>query len=151
MTLFLLVGCAHEIPSFPVTPPADIQLVNNRYNDIPYVSDPEGTDDWKQPFRFLMEGGDCEDYAIAKYYGLHGNHHVAILGGYIMAIDINGNSVEGYHAVLLVDKYWVLDNNFDTIFPLAEYIQNFKFMIIEITDNRRVPKLFMHLQTVPPK
>jgi len=51
-----------------------IKLVNNFFNKIPYVSDLEnyGVDDyWATPIELLVRnGGDCEDYAIAKYFTL---------------------------------------------------------------------------------
>lgn len=51
-----------------------IKLVNSFFNKITYVSDLEnyGVDDyWATPIELLVRnGGDCEDYAIAKYFTL---------------------------------------------------------------------------------
>lgn len=117
-----------------------MELVNAYYNQIEYVSDtPPGNDDWKQPNRFIKEGGDCEDYAIAKYHALKKYHTVAILTGYIWTRETG----HGYHAVLLVDGKYVLDNGFNQILTLEEYIKHYYFNIIEITDDKRKPlKLF---------
>jgi len=51
-----------------------IELVNNFFNRIPFVTDLEhyGVEDyWATPIEFLAtNGGDCEDYALAKYFTL---------------------------------------------------------------------------------
>ena len=51
-----------------------LKLVNDFFNRIPYKLDKRHwgqTDYWATPFEFLGTGaGDCEDYAIAKYYTL---------------------------------------------------------------------------------
>lgn len=50
-----------------------LRAVNNWINRVTYISDEDsrGTSDyWATPFEFLNEGGDCEDYAIAKYLAL---------------------------------------------------------------------------------
>ena len=51
-----------------------LKLVNDFFNQIPYVSDIEhwGIDDyWATPVEMLASnGGDCEDYAIGKYFTL---------------------------------------------------------------------------------
>lgn len=48
--------------------------VNNFFNDIPYFSDREhwgSSDYWATPAEMLgTNGGDCEDYVIAKYFTL---------------------------------------------------------------------------------
>ena len=48
--------------------------VNDFFNKIPYRTDPKHwkkRDYWATPFEFLGSGaGDCEDYAIAKYFSL---------------------------------------------------------------------------------
>lgn len=49
---------------------AQLQLVNRFANRTPYVTDEtlyRRSDYWASPLRFLQLGGDCEDYAIAKY------------------------------------------------------------------------------------
>lgn len=50
-----------------------LQLVNRYMNEHPYVIDPVNyhvLDYWATPKQFLDIDGDCEDYAIAKYYSL---------------------------------------------------------------------------------
>ncbi len=50
-----------------------IEGVNNFLNAIPYIEDIDNygkTDYWSTPIEFLTRGGDCEDFAIAKYASL---------------------------------------------------------------------------------
>ncbi|GAO34718.1 hypothetical protein SCT_0098 [Sulfuricella sp. T08] len=51
-----------------------LEVVNRFFNGVPYVSDLEHwgkTDYWATPLELLASnGGDCEDYAIAKYFTL---------------------------------------------------------------------------------
>lgn len=50
-----------------------IQEVNTKVNARPYVEDIKNwdvNDYWASPVEFLMRGGDCEDFAIAKYFSL---------------------------------------------------------------------------------
>lgn len=53
---------------------AKLELVNNFMNQTPFLSDLEhwGKEDyWATPVEFLStNGGDCEDYSIAKYFAL---------------------------------------------------------------------------------
>lgn len=51
-----------------------LKLVNDFFNNVPYVTDIkhwEQDDYWASPMEFVgTTGGDCEDYAIAKYFTL---------------------------------------------------------------------------------
>lgn len=51
-----------------------LELVNRFFNRLPFVSDLEHWkkfDYWATPTEFLVsDGGDCEDFAIAKYFTL---------------------------------------------------------------------------------
>jgi len=47
--------------------------VNNQMNQIRYIGDQKNwgkSDYWETPIEFLTYGGDCEDFAIAKYVSL---------------------------------------------------------------------------------
>lgn len=62
------------VKMYPVlTPEKKLQFINGFYNRWSSVSDLEnyGKDEyWSTPEEFLEKGGDCEDYAIAKYFAL---------------------------------------------------------------------------------
>ncbi len=50
-----------------------LKLVNNFWNQWPYKQDPvlyKSPDYWATPSEFKKRSGDCEDYAIAKYFTL---------------------------------------------------------------------------------
>lgn len=55
--------------------PLELQMnaINRFFNDIAYVSDLENyaiADYWQTPYELMEHGGDCEDYAVAKYISL---------------------------------------------------------------------------------
>jgi predicted transglutaminase-like cysteine proteinase len=93
-----------------------IREVNSAINRAPYRQDREqfGRDDyWESPLTFARSGGDCEDYAIAKYFVLRllgftdANLRIVVLTRQ------GGNEV---HALLLVrtGQAWLaLDNRQD--------------------------------------
>ncbi len=50
-----------------------LKIVNNFWNQWPYKQDPrayKAPDYWASPAEFRKNSGDCEDYAIAKYFTL---------------------------------------------------------------------------------
>lgn len=52
---------------------AKIKAVNDFINNVKYIEDIDNygkSDYWATPIEFLSKGGDCEDYAIAKYASL---------------------------------------------------------------------------------
>jgi predicted transglutaminase-like cysteine proteinase len=62
-------------PKYKKLPEHDkLELVNNFMNQTPFLSDIQHwgkTDYWATPVEFLStNGGDCEDYSIAKYFTL---------------------------------------------------------------------------------
>ncbi len=90
-----------------------LKAVNNFFNQWPYKNDIAnwGLEDyWATPKEFFKKSGDCEDYAIAKYYALRDlgvpTHKMRIVA--VM------ETIRGIgHAVLVVfvdDKAYVLDS-----------------------------------------
>jgi predicted transglutaminase-like cysteine proteinase len=54
-------------------PTAQLEAVNDYLNKASYITDPVNwrvADYWSAPLEFLTKDGDCEDYAIAKYFSL---------------------------------------------------------------------------------
>lgn len=50
-----------------------INGINNWINSHPYIQDQVNwriSDYWETPYEFMEMSGDCEDYAISKYYSL---------------------------------------------------------------------------------
>lgn len=96
-----------------------LTYVNKYWNSKPYRKDSLNTkykDKWSTPYEFNRYGGDCEDYAIAKYFTLKE------LGIDIedMRIVIIKDSIKGYiHAILAVnldDEVYILDNLKNNVF-----------------------------------
>ena len=90
-----------------------LKRVNQFFNQWPYRTDMEAwgqSDYWANPKEFISKSGDCEDYAITKYYALKD------LGIPVedMRITVLNDSIRGLeHAVLAVDvdgTTYILDN-----------------------------------------
>lgn len=102
--------------------PLRLDRVNRAVNRVTYRDDAENwgrIDYWAAPEEFFVRGGDCEDYAIAKYHSLKGlgfpveELRLLILWDHQRAIA---------HAVLAVGPsgaQLVLDNVRDDVLPLA--------------------------------
>lgn len=90
-----------------------VERVNTMMNAVPYIEDSKNwgrSDYWETPVEFLSRGGDCEDFAIAKYVSLRAlgvpeeRLRVAIVKDILKGVP---------HAVLIVytdDGAVVLDN-----------------------------------------
>ena len=93
--------------------PAKLRYVNSFFNKFPFKDDDEnwGGPHWAAPREFLTKGGgDCEDYAIAKYYALKA---LGVPFGDMFITVVGYPDKAGMHAVLVVldgADYYVLDN-----------------------------------------
>lgn len=100
-----------------------LRQVNDFYNRVPYFSDQEhwGVNDyWATPVEFVASwGGDCEDYAIAKYMTLKdlGIPAERLRITYVRATRIGEtHMVLAYYPAPAADP-WILDNLVDEIQP----------------------------------
>ncbi len=98
--------------------PARLKLVNDYVAETLFVCDPLQwcmEDYWAKPVEFLANGGgDCEDYAIAKYFALRALG-VPDSKLHIMYAQYNSGGVNGAHMVLAYyptpgDEPLILDN-----------------------------------------
>ena len=84
---------------------SELSKINNYYNSFNYVSDTvafDKKDYWQTPLEFEKNKyGDCEDFAIAKFFKLKENK----IDSNIVYCLANGEA----HMVCLVDDY-ILDN-----------------------------------------
>ncbi|WP_423680148.1 transglutaminase-like cysteine peptidase [Undibacterium sp. WLHG33] len=103
-----------------------IRKTNDFYNQVPYFSDLEhwGVDDyWATPVEFVASfGGDCEDYAIAKYMTLKelGIPVDRLRITYVRAINIGEtHMVLAYYPTPDADP-WILDNLIPEIKPASQ-------------------------------
>lgn len=90
-----------------------LDSVNSFFNEWEYIEDIknwEVSDYWEIPREFLEMSGDCEDYAIIKYYTLKKLGYDTKKLRIVILKDIVRN---GAHAVLAVyknDSIYILDN-----------------------------------------
>jgi predicted transglutaminase-like cysteine proteinase len=95
-----------------------LDAVNSYMNSVPYVSDQENygqADYWATVEEFLERGGDCEDYALAKYHSL-------IRLGFrdqdlrlVILFDQNKQMNHAVLAVALGGRWKILDNQYATV------------------------------------
>jgi predicted transglutaminase-like cysteine proteinase len=106
----------------PLQPRAQLDAVNRWANAKPYVEDMTNwalPDYWETPGEFIAHGGDCEDYAIAKYFSL------ARLGfppQDLRIVIVSDSRAHDFHAVLVArldGNEWLLDNQLPDVVPLA--------------------------------
>ncbi len=94
-------------------PAAQLAAVNAEINRAPYIADETNygvADYWATPRQTMKNGGDCEDYAIAKYLALRALGWAAEDLRIVSLLDLN---LRVLHAVLVVNygsRTYVLDN-----------------------------------------
>lgn len=89
-----------------------MKAVNDYANSKPYIADKQ--DSWQLPDSFLRNGGDCEDYALAKY-AMGKEAHLFKNGYIILVLDVSRNMQA--HALLVADDV-VYDNQIEEPYPL---------------------------------
>lgn len=99
-----------------------LHAINGWANKHPYIVDELnwGLEDyWETPYEFMSVNGDCEDYAIAKYYSLRA---LGISPDKLRIIIVQDFNLGGIiHAILGVydddDELLILDNQIKQIMP----------------------------------
>lgn len=97
-----------------------VDRVNRTINDVRYVA--ETADEWQSPGAFLRRGGDCEDYAIAKYMALRA---LGVPAAKMRVLALPPTQKRLAHAILTVETsqgWMVLDNLEPEIYPLTRSI-----------------------------
>lgn len=93
--------------------PQQLRYVNGFFNSWPSVSDDKNygqSEYWASPEEFLKNGGDCEDFAIAKYLALR---HFGWKSEDLWVILLRDKKRSENHAVLAAraqDRIFILDN-----------------------------------------
>lgn len=113
-----------QIAAAPLARMDKLHAVNRFFNRWPYKSDREtyrAAEYWATPSEFMTYSGDCEDFAIAKFFALRelgfANHELRI------AVVFDSLRQIG-HAVLAVyteDDILILNNQTDTIASHSRY------------------------------
>lgn len=98
-----------------------VAAVNRWVNRRPYVEDIANwgvADYWETPGEFLARGGDCEDYAITKYFSLV---RLGVPSEDLRLAVVKDQALGVFHAVLEVrldGGTWLLDNQIADVVPL---------------------------------
>ena len=116
------------------TAPQGLRQINRDINSYRYIADKAGNDHWAQPAEFYSRGGgDCEDFAIAKYYAVKAQNNHADLN-ILLVRDVKK---ELYHAVLLVNNTWVLDNQISYVYRFDSQVFKINYDLIGFTKGTR--------------
>lgn len=98
-----------------------LDRVNRHFNASPYITDMINwnmPDYWARPIQFMEMSGDCEDYAIIKYYSLI---HLGFSADDLRIVVLHDNNLNVGHAVLTVSldgDILALDNQIDQVAPV---------------------------------
>ena len=96
-----------------------LQDVNRFVNRaVPYLSDRStfGAEDyWATPLEFLRSGGDCEDFAVMKYFTLRSLGFPDDRMRIVVVADTVRNLPHAVLAVEVDDRTYILDSLFDTV------------------------------------
>jgi predicted transglutaminase-like cysteine proteinase len=101
-----------------------LRRVHEAVNRQTYAEDRDqfGVDDlWQSPLAFAARGGDCEDFAIAKYFVLR---LLGMAPSDLRIVVLTGQDRREVHAVLLAraaGEWHVLDNREEEPRPLRSY------------------------------
>ncbi|WP_448664086.1 transglutaminase-like cysteine peptidase [Sphingomonas sp. CJ20] len=112
-------------------PREQIAAVQTAINRLPYVSDIENwsmTDRWATPAEMFAKGGDCEDYALAKYFALR---ELGFPEPDLTLAIVWDNQDSEQHAVLFVRSegaVWLLDNKFDAPMPASAFAARYRVL-----------------------
>lgn len=115
-----------------------LDLVNNFWNSTAYVDDDvnwQMDDHWATPSQFLKRGGDCEDYAIAKYLTLRKLGIPADDMRLLMVIEKKRNLPHALLAVNDGEKTWILDN-IDQELKLEDEVRENYEIKMSLNENR---------------
>ncbi|MCB1971808.1 MAG: transglutaminase-like cysteine peptidase [Geminicoccaceae bacterium] len=112
---------------------ASIEEINRFINLHPYRSDLRQfgkSDYWASPLEFLGRGGDCDDYAIAKYVALA---NLGVSSDTLRMAVVKDEATDSVHAVVTLFRdrqYLLLDNLDDKLVPdtsRPNYVPMFSF------------------------
>ncbi|MDD3311178.1 transglutaminase-like cysteine peptidase [Pseudodesulfovibrio sp.] len=98
--------------------------VNKFFNQWPYRLDAANygeSDYWASPQEFIKKSGDCEDYAIAKYYALKELGFSEERMRIVAVRDMIRNIGHAILAVYLPDNIYILDNQTVMVLPDVRY------------------------------
>jgi predicted transglutaminase-like cysteine proteinase len=101
---------------------SELHEINTEMNKRPYVPDAVNwslPDYWATPFQFLQKGGDCEDFAIAKYMALRELGVPAVSMRVVVLNDLNLGIAHAVLAVYIDGNPYILDNQISKVVPAS--------------------------------
>lgn len=110
-----------------LAPLAQIESVNRFVNQVPYVEDMQNygrSDYWASPLELFRRGGDCEDFAIAKYVAFR---RLGYTDDQVRVWVVHDNRRNVQHAVLTVavgGATYVLDSLTPTVME-ARHVERY--------------------------
>jgi predicted transglutaminase-like cysteine proteinase len=105
-----------------------VERVNDIFNRVPYIPAEVNWHDiayWETPYEFLAHGGQCQDYAIAKYMALLES---GVPEQKLRFVVVHDNQVQLDHAITVVDVDGVslaLDNQMKSVVPAQSLQQRY--------------------------
>lgn len=102
-----------------------MDAINRHLNKAAYITDIvnwKQQDYWATIHQFFSKDGDCEDYAIAKYYSLI---ELGFNADDMRIVIVEDTNLKIAHAVLAVyfeDEIWILDNQISSLVPHKEIV-----------------------------
>lgn len=104
---------------------SQVKAVNRFFNRRPYILDPKNygvPDYWATPIQFMSRDGDCEDYAITKYFSLRSLGFSAESMRIVVLQDLNLDTAHAILVVYMGKKALVLDNQVATVVDAANIL-----------------------------
>lgn len=110
--------------------------INDKWNRaIRPIVEPEGKDRWQTPIETIkLRTGDCEDYAIGKYFTLEAfgaPHHKTLA---------TVKLVSGEHHCMLIVNDWVLDNKSKEIVKIEDRVDIANLLYLSSRDKPEDPR-----------
>jgi predicted transglutaminase-like cysteine proteinase len=103
---------------------SQLQRVHSYFNQYTYIEDPTnwGRDDyWEAPSEFLTRSGDCEDYAIIKYFSLRELGFADEDMRIVVILDTNVNLLHAVLVVRMSGVWYALDNRNRSVLPATSF------------------------------
>lgn len=120
-----------------------IDRIHRTVNRLTYVSDTDNwgrPDHWETPLEMFERGGDCEGFALTKYFALRAAGHADADMRVAVVWD---NQDREEHAVLLVregDEVWLLDNKMETPERAADHAERYRLIYYLNEGGVRLPQ-----------
>lgn len=120
-----------------------IDRIHRTVNRLPYVSDADNwgrADHWETPLEMFERGGDCEGFALTKYFALRAT---GLADADMSVAVVWDNQDREEHAVLLVrldGEVWMLDNKMEAPERAADHADRYRLIYYLNEGGVRLPE-----------